>query len=533
MEQTLFHSNEHQNKPKYQLIKCKKCDVVSYEAVHKTEWLCPLHETKKSPKSKANSQTYSNVSGGGGVSVEDVSIKPLSREELTMLPKHPMKKVSKKIVRDIRAAAEVEEEEDSANLPQLVDEGEYEDAGAYGQSLDEQVMVEEYDELLQSTDMDMSEEEQMKKATKLSLFSSALDQFRAQLNMGQNDKKEQEEVSNNTIMNDDQKGKGEDEEADSDIDHDDNIQTLRDIIDVDRQRGDSSDDDEDEEEDDEDLDDYVDLDEFEGEDVKSYQQIEKILNEISKWTWKMNVESRLKSIIKILRSASYHLKHLRNKSYGHIDVARQNFLQTKGVAYRQAEIIGATVVGASIRLEAIRAAEPFAIVVEEACEVMEPTLMSVLAVKSLQKLELVGDHRQLPAFVQDYWYDLAMDQPSIKTSLFERLVMGGDTGYGKKSGHYKDEISERLECTILDEQRRMRSEIADLTRPDYEDVVIIKDHVCCDTQLVGDRYLKYLASKIPQNKWKSKPSSSSLSSLPLFFLFFLSLRLFFLSFIFF
>jgi hypothetical protein len=39
-------------------------------------------------------------------------------------------------------------------------------------------------------------------------------------------------------------------------------------------------------------------------------------------------------------------------------------------------------------------------VVEEACEVMEPTLMSVLSVRSLQKLELVGDHRQLPAFVQ-------------------------------------------------------------------------------------------------------------------------------------
>lgn len=31
---------------------------------------------------------------------------------------------------------------------------------------------------------------------------------------------------------------------------------------------------------------------------------------------------------------------------------------------------------------------------------MEPTLISVLSVRSLQKLELVGDHRQLPAFVQ-------------------------------------------------------------------------------------------------------------------------------------
>jgi hypothetical protein len=31
--------------------------------------------------------------------------------------------------------------------------------------------------------------------------------------------------------------------------------------------------------------------------------------------------------------------------------------------------------------------------VEKACEVMEPTVLSVVATRSLQKLELVGDHR--------------------------------------------------------------------------------------------------------------------------------------------
>jgi superfamily I DNA and/or RNA helicase len=64
------------------------------------------------------------------------------------------------------------------------------------------------------------------------------------------------------------------------------------------------------------------------------------------------------------------------------------------------------------------------VVVEEACEVMEPMLIAVLAVRSLRKLELVGDHRQLPAFVQNCWFNLEATHPSIKISLFERLVTG-------------------------------------------------------------------------------------------------------------
>ena len=46
--------------------------------------------------------------------------------------------------------------------------------------------------------------------------------------------------------------------------------------------------------------------------------------------------------------------------------------------------------------------------------------MSVLAVQSVQKLELVGDHRQLPAFVQNQWYNLESTMPSIKVSPFQK-----------------------------------------------------------------------------------------------------------------
>lgn len=105
-----------------------------------------------------------------------------------------------------------------------------------------------------------------------------------------------------------------------------------------------------------------------------------------------------------------------------------------------------------------------------------PTLMAVLAVRSLQFVELIGDHRQLPAFVQQCWFPLETTHPSIKTSLFERLVEASPGDSAARS--------------ILDEQRRMRPAIADLTRSHYQDVVEIVDHECTISQRVGDRISK-------------------------------------------
>ena len=126
---------------------------------------------------------------------------------------------------------------------------------------------------------------------------------------------------------------------------------------------------------------------------------------------------------------------------------------------------------------------------------MEPTLIAVLAVKSLRKLELVGDHRQLPAFIQNCWFNTEMSSPSIKTSLFERLISGKIAPTRGRSRRDADG-AERVPSTILDVQRRMRSQIADLTRPDYEDIVKIQDHSHTKTQCIGDVYLKSQADKI-------------------------------------
>ena len=122
----------------------------------------------------------------------------------------------------------------------------------------------------------------------------------------------------------------------------------------------------------------------------SVREIMMLLNSMS---WKMSHSKRLETIRLIMQSTIVLLNTLRTKCLPLVASARRNYSQAKGISFRHARVVGATVVGASRRLEAIRAAEPFAIVVEEACEVMEPALMSVIAVKSLKKLELVGDHR--------------------------------------------------------------------------------------------------------------------------------------------
>ncbi|CAM9172515.1 unnamed protein product, partial [Ectocarpus fasciculatus] len=197
-----------------------------------------------------------------------------------------------------------------------------------------------------------------------------------------------------------------------------------------------------------------------------------------RWGWEMTMDERQKQVYLFVRLLNECLKRLSLDVEGHIDEARRRHAEASGDVLKSATVVGGTIVGAAKRLPAIRAAEPFAIVVEEACEVLEPTLAAVITVESVQKLELIGDHRQLPAFVQNCWYNVERSMASIKTSLFERLVM--------QDGEQATETV----CTVLDVQRRMRSSISDLTKCEYDKVVKIIDHECVSSQKVGDRVLK-------------------------------------------
>ena len=222
------------------------------------------------------------------------------------------------------------------------------------------------------------------------------------------------------------------------------------------------------------------------------------LSNVKNWSWKLSHAERLIAAAKLIRLVCHLCKRL-NKIITDNDLhtARKQFAEAGAHAFRNARIVGSTVVGASRRLDALRSAGPFAVVIEEACEVIEPTLMSVLAVNTLRKLEMIGDHRQLPAFVQQCWFNFETTIPSIKTSLFERLISGS-----VKSAHNRNSYNNAanasaaiLPHTVLDEQRRMRSTIADITRPDYTDLVQILDHKHTKRQCIGDVVVRSCVDK--------------------------------------
>jgi len=71
--------------------------------------------------------------------------------------------------------------------------------------------------------------------------------------------------------------------------------------------------------------------------------------------------------------------------------------------------------------DAIAAAKPWAIIVEEAAELPEATLAAVLSLSSLERCVMVGDHQQLRPPVQAY--DLV--HKNLNISMFERLIKLG------------------------------------------------------------------------------------------------------------
>eukprot|EP01039_Chlorochromonas_danica_P009656 gene9656-10676_t len=196
-----------------------------------------------------------------------------------------------------------------------------------------------------------------------------------------------------------------------------------------------------------------------------------------RWTWEMTAADRRQAAQELLLFVGGVLNYLLSASSAVVDEHRKARANANAVTLRSADVIGATVVGMTKRLPAIRAAGPFAILVEEACEVMEATLISALAIESLNKVELIGDHRQLPASISQNWYHFEITVPQLKKSLFERLVE-----VNRSSG----QSNANALCSILDVQRRMRPYLADLTRGHYKDLTQIIDHRITKERLIGD-----------------------------------------------
>ncbi|KAK0707378.1 hypothetical protein B0H67DRAFT_587383 [Lasiosphaeris hirsuta] len=119
-----------------------------------------------------------------------------------------------------------------------------------------------------------------------------------------------------------------------------------------------------------------------------------------------------------------------------------------------ANIIGATTTGLARNLELFQKLRTKVLLCEEAGEVLEAHLLTVL-LPSVEHAILIGDHLQLRPQIQNY--DLQSNNPrgkqySLDMSLFERLVQ-------PPRG-----IGDAVPFSILETQRRMHPSIAELIR---------------------------------------------------------------------
>lgn len=241
-----------------------------------------------------------------------------------------------------------------------------------------------------------------------------------------------------------------------------NVAHLRDVFDVEELRQEF-------ERDEDDLSDFQDV-ESEG-DIAMLPTL--IPTEL--WSWDMTLEERWSQCAVLEESFRSVLMQWYELFKQRLDVARKRHheatVRANTRVYEDKALIGGTMVGCITRLEAIRRCNPFAILVEEASEVLEPLLFACFGPSTL-KLEMIGDHLQLmPNIMQKFQFQL---NNNVNVSMFERLIAAS-------SDH-------QVPSNTLATQRRMRPNIADLTRPYYTEIVKIKDDpICLSKKIKGSR----------------------------------------------
>ncbi len=113
-------------------------------------------------------------------------------------------------------------------------------------------------------------------------------------------------------------------------------------------------------------------------------------------------------------------------------------VEEKAEVARSAEVIGVTITGASIHKQLLQRVAPRVVIVEEAAEVLEPSLLAALC-PTTEHLILIGDHKQLRPQVET---NELVRKFGFDISMMERLI---------ESGH---------PFSTLTMQNRMRPEIS-------------------------------------------------------------------------
>ena len=125
------------------------------------------------------------------------------------------------------------------------------------------------------------------------------------------------------------------------------------------------------------------------------------------------------------------------------------------------KIVGMTITGASVNSELIQQLEPKIVIVEEAAEILEPSLIAALNEK-VEHLVLIGDHKQLRPKIDTHELRKKFH---FDISLMERLISSGNINF-----------------KTLERQCRMRPEFSIMLQDIYpnlkdsESIVLNEDH---------------------------------------------------------
>ena len=165
--------------------------------------------------------------------------------------------------------------------------------------------------------------------------------------------------------------------------------------------------------------------------------------------WELTKPQRLQFLYSILRdrasSVSQELDGLIEQLRGLKNRKEELEMNYKVEQLSQKKIIGVTITGASINHDLICHIGPSVVIVEEAAEILEPSLLAALT-PSTEHLILIGDHQQLRPQVNAY--DLR-EEFDFDVSMMERL------------------IKSKFEYKTLTTQNRMRPEFSTLLKDIY------------------------------------------------------------------
>ena len=185
--------------------------------------------------------------------------------------------------------------------------------------------------------------------------------------------------------------------------------------------------------------------------------------------WQLDQVARIRFISSLLKSEVYEVSEVYKEQFEatldslHLKINKKKYLenQMKLDICKKRKIVGMTITGASVNSELIQQLAPKIVIVEEAAEILEPSLVAALNEK-VEHLVLIGDHQQLRPKIDTYELRKKFH---FDISLMERLLISG-----------------KINFKTLERQCRMRPEFSIMLRDIYpnlkdsESIVLNEDH---------------------------------------------------------